>query len=207
MGLGVLVNAAAVVVGAALGVLLKNVLKERVTNVIMQALGITVFGAGILDLVNGAGKLSGNGFRWGVLFIVLAVVLGGVIGSLIHLQDGLNRLGEFLQRKLTKDENSTLGAAFVNATLITCVGAMVVYGSIRSGLGDNNTLYLKSVLDGVVCMALAVKYGFGVALSAVPMLILQGAFALCGGGFCPIISLARISNTCSPRWAERSLCA
>lgn len=181
MGLGVLVNAAAVVVGAALGVLLKNVLKERVTNVIMQALGITVFGAGILDLVNGAGKLSENGFRWGVLFIVLAVVLGGVIGSLIHLQDGLNRLGEFLQRKLTKDENSTLGAAFVNATLITCVGAMVVYGSIRSGLGDNNTLYLKSVLDGVVCMALAVKYGFGVALSAVPMLILQGAFALCGG--------------------------
>lgn len=181
MGFGVFVNAAAIVVGAALGVMLKNVIKERVTNVIMQALGITVIGAGIIDLVDGAGKLSGNGFGWGGLFIVLVIVLGGAIGSLVHLQDGLNRLGEFLQRKLTKNENSTLGAAFVNATLITCVGAMVVYGSIRSGLGDNNTLYLKSVLDGVVCMALAVKYGFGTALSAVPVLVLQGAFALCGG--------------------------
>lgn len=119
MGLGVLINAAAVVIGTLIGVTLKNVLKERVTNVIMQGLGITVLGAGILDLADGTAKLSANGFKWGVLFIVLAVVLGGVTGSLIHLQDGLDRLGGFLQRKLSKDENSTLGKAFVNATLIT----------------------------------------------------------------------------------------
>ena len=181
MGLGVLINAAAVVIGTLIGVMLRNVLKERVTDVIMQGLGITVLGAGILDLADGTAKLSANGFKWGVLFIVLAVVLGGVTGSLIHLQDGLDRLGGFLQRKLSKDENSTLGKAFVNATLITCVGAMVVYGSIRSRLGDNDTLYLKSVMDAFVCMALAVRYGFGVALSAIPMLIIQGAFALCGG--------------------------
>ena len=72
MGLGVLINAAAVVIGTLIGVTLKNVLKERVTNVIMQGLGITVLGAGILDLADGTAKLSANGFKWGVLFIVLA---------------------------------------------------------------------------------------------------------------------------------------
>lgn len=181
MGIGVLVNSAAVVVGALIGVLLRNVIKERVTSVIMQGLGITVFGAGIIDLVGGMRTLSETGFKWGGLFLVLCIVLGGAIGSIIRIQDGLVKLGDFLQSKLSKDENSTLGKAFVNATLINCVGAMVVYGSIRSGLGDNNTLYLKSVMDGIVCMALAVKYGAGVALSAIPLLIIQGAFAICGG--------------------------
>lgn len=164
MGIGVIINAAAIVAGAAAGVLLKNVINEKITLVLTQGLGVTVLGAGILDLVGGMGSLSGAGFKYGALFLVLCVVLGGAIGSALRVQDGLEALGALLQRKLAKSEDSRLGEAFVQATMVTCVGAMVVYGSIRSGLGDDGTLYLKSVLDAVVCLCLAAKYGFGVSL-------------------------------------------
>lgn len=180
MGLGVIINAAAVVLGAAIGTLLKNVLKENTVQTVMQALGLTVLAAGILDVVGGIQSLSDNGFAYGTLFAVLAIVFGGLIGSILHIQDGLERFGAFLQNKLSKSETSTLGKAFVEATLITCIGAMAVYGSIQSGLGNNGTLYIKSLLDGIICMMLASKYGFGAALAAIPIFVIQGAVALIG---------------------------
>lgn len=178
--MGVLINAGAIAVGGLIGLLLKNILNEKVVKVIFQALGLSVLSAGILDLISGINSLSSISFNYGTLFLVLVLVVGGLIGSLLKISERLDKFGSFLQKKLAKSEDSKLGKGFVETTLITCVGAMVVYGSIKSGLGDDNTLYIKSILDGVIAIMLGTKYGFGPVLSAIPVLIIQGAFFFIG---------------------------
>lgn len=167
--LGVTVNTAAIIAGAGLGLALKKFLTPKVSKVIMQALGLSVLAIGILDAIK----------TENILVLALSLVLGGVIGSLLRIQDRVEKFGKFLERKLNKSEEGTIGKAFVTATLIFCVGAMMIYGSIQSGLGQHNTLYVKSILDGVLAMLLASTLGWGVMLSAVPVFILQGTIALC----------------------------
>lgn len=178
--MGVLINAGAIAIGGLIGLILKNILNEKVIKVIFQALGLSVLSAGILDLISGINSLSSISFNYGTLFLVLVLVVGGLIGSLLKISERLDKFGSFLQKKLAKSEDSKLGKGFVETTLITCVGAMVVYGSIKSGLGDDNTLYIKSILDGVIAIMLGTKYGFGPVLSAIPVLIIQGAFFFVG---------------------------
>jgi len=178
--MGVLINAGAIAVGGLIGLLLKNILNEKVVKVIFQALGLANLSVGILDLISGINSLKSISFKYGTLFLILVLVIGGAIGALIKINDGLNKFGAFLQSKLAKSEDSKLGKGFVEATLITCVGAMVVYGSIQSGLGNHNTLFIKSISDAIVCMMLATKYGVGPILSAIPILFIQGAFYFIG---------------------------
>ena len=111
------------------------------------------------------------------------MVLGGVAGALIDIDGRMNRLGQWAQRKLTRgeDEGSTFAKGFVTASLVYCVGAMAVVGALDSGIrGDHSTLIAKAALDGVTAVIFASSLGIGVMLSAVPVLIYQGAIALLG---------------------------
>lgn len=166
--LGVAINVLAVVVGTLLGLTIGRFLKEDVRKTIMQALGVCVVVIGISDAL----KTNNS------LLVILSVVIGGLIGSLLHISDGLDKFGETLQKKVSKNGDSKIGEGFVSATMIFCVGAMTVYGSISAGLGDNSTLLIKSVLDGTVAIVLASSLGIGVMFSAVPILVLQGGVAL-----------------------------
>jgi len=115
--------------------------------------------------------------------VIISMVIGGVVGAWIDIDDKMNRLGAFAQRKLTRegDEGNTFAKGFVTASLIFCVGAMAVVGALDSGIrGDHSTLIAKSMLDGVTSLLLASTLGIGVMLSAVPILLYQGGIALLG---------------------------
>ncbi len=185
--MGVLVNTVAIIVGSFLGTILKSVFSERVIKGVFKALGLAVLSAGILDLISGINSLNAISFNYGVLFLVLAIVIGGTIGTLIKISDGFDKFGDFLQSKLCKNQDGNFSQGFTQATLITCVGAMVIYGSIQSGLGSHNTLYLKSILDFTVCLTLSSKYGFSPILSAIPVFVIQGAFYLFSSAFASLI--------------------
>lgn len=178
---GVIVNTVAILAGTVIGLLFKRFINEEVRNVIMQAMGISVLSIGLMDVLSIAGNITM------VLTLILSLTIGGAIGALLKIQDRIEQFGEFLKRKLSKDENSTIGKAFTDSVLIFCIGAMVVYGSINAGLGDNSTLYIKSILDGVIAVITAATMGVGVALSAVAVFVVQGAFALCAGFLNPIL--------------------
>ncbi len=175
---GVFVNALAIVVGTAVGLLLKRVLKDDIKACLSKFMGIIVVCVGVMDAIK----------TTDVLLFTISLALGGLIGALLHLNDNIERFGEYIERKFTKDLNSTIGEAFSSSVLVFCVGAMVVYGSIQAGLGDNTMLYIKAVLDGIISMILATSLGIGVMLSAIPVFIIQGVFALAASLLLPIIT-------------------
>ncbi len=177
--LGVLVNTGAIIVCSLIGLLVKKLLNERIENVVMQALGLCVLLVGIIDAINPVPGTEG------ILVLIISFAIGSLIGSLINIEKGFDKLGLAFEKgfnKLTSKTETNNGnkfsEGFTQATMIFCIGAMVIYGSIQAGLGDNKTLYVKAVLDGVVAMLLTVKYGVGVMFSFIPVLLIQGAIAL-----------------------------
>jgi uncharacterized membrane protein YqgA involved in biofilm formation len=181
---GALVNALAVIICGGLGVLIRKVLKESLREVLTEAIGIAVITVGVLDAIK----------TENTLLLVLSIVLGGFIGHLIGVQKNLDRFGKFLESKIASKDNSQIGQGFVTATLIFCVGGMVIYGSINAGLGNNETLYIKSIMDGVTSFILSSVLGWGVMLSAVPVLVLQGGIALLAKFIEPIATEAFINQ-------------
>jgi len=109
-----------------------------------------------------------------------SVTLGIIAGELAHIDAACNKFGAFLQKKLAKEENnSAFAEGFVTASLIFCVGAISIVGSIESGMsGDLNTLIIKSILDGVTALILTSRFGIGVLFAAVPVFLYQGAIEL-----------------------------
>lgn len=171
--LGVLVNTLAIVVCSLLGLLCKKLVTEKIETVVMQGLGVCVFLIGVIDAIN---PVSGTA---GILVIILSFTIGGFIGTLLNIDKGFDKVGELLQKTFNKNGNDNkFSEGFTQATMVFCIGAMVIYGSIQSGLGDPKTLYVKAVLDGTVALLLTVKFGIGVIFSAIPVLVIQGAFAL-----------------------------
>ncbi len=185
--IGTLINCAAIIAGAALGLLFRKGMPKRISDTVMQGIGLCVILIGI------TGAIETNN----TLLVILSMVIGGVIGSLIDIDDKMNRLGAFAQRKLTRegDENNTFAKGFVTASLVYCVGAMAIVGSLDSGIrGDHSTLIAKSMLDGVTAILFASTLGIGVMLSAAPVLIYQGAIALLGTAVAPLLSTEVITE-------------
>jgi len=179
--IGTLINCIAIIIGAAAGLLLRRGMNESISKTVMQGVGLSV----ILIGLTGAIK-TGN-----TLLVILSMVIGGVVGSLIDIDGKMNRLGAWAQQKLTKgdDANNTFAKGFVTASLVYCVGAMAVVGALDSGIrGDHTTLIAKAALDGITAIVFASSLGIGVMLSAVPVLVYQGAIALLGTAIAPLLS-------------------
>ena len=174
--LGVLVNAGAIALGVLVGLLFKKLLNPHTSVVVMQAIGISVVAIGIADALK----------TYNFLLLIISLAAGGFIGSVIGIERGIDKLGGFLERKLAKNEEDKIGVAFVTSTLIFCVGAMLVYGSIEAGLGDNSTLYTKSILDGITSILLTASLGWGVVLSIIPLVLIQGTIVLFAGFIQPL---------------------
>lgn len=187
---GTLVNVGAILVGSLAGMLLKKGLPERISGVLSIAVGLCVFYIGI------DGCLAGEN----MLVAVLSMVIGAVIGELLDLDGKLNRLGQVVQNRFSKGKagESTIAQSFVSASLLFCVGAMAIVGSLQSGIsGDHNTLYVKSVLDGISSIVFATTLGGGVLLSVIPLFLYQGAIALLAQFIAPYLSEAVIAEmTC-----------
>ena len=179
--LGTIVNVLAILVGGGIGLLIKKGLPERITDTIMGGVALAVMYIGI------SGALEGSK----TLVAILSIVVGGALGAWIDIDKGLNKLGDYAQAKLVagKDGNSTFAEGFVSASLLFCVGAMAVVGSLQSGLtGDHEVLFAKSLLDGITSIVMASSLGAGVLLSSVSILIYQGLITLLAQVLSPVLA-------------------
>lgn len=167
--LGTFVNTIAIIVGGILGLLLRGGIPERVKNTIMNGLALCI----LLIGVTGAIKVNN------LLLIIFSVVLGSVIGELIDLDKLIQNLGDKIEEKF-HHKGGSISEGFVSSSLLFCVGAMAIVGSLQSGLTNNHqTLFAKSMLDGISSIVFASSFGFGVILSSISVLIYQGVITLC----------------------------
>ena len=179
---GTLLNLVTVVVGSALGLLLRGRLPERVVTTTMQAIGLTTLFIG----VGNAFDLNKVNRPPGVILALMALALGGILGEWWRLEERLEGLGDALKRRFKGQGRFTEG--FVASSLLFCVGPLTLIGSIQNGLaGDNSFLVLKSTLDGFAALALSATFGFGVIFSAVVIALYQGALSLSAGMFANLI--------------------
>lgn len=168
IGLGTLVNAATVIVGGALGSLVIPRVPEHVRKSTMQALGLCTL-------------LIGLQMAWvtqKMLLVLIALAVGTVVGELARIEDRLQGLAKRLER-WPWTQRGGFARAFVQTTMLFCVGAMTITGALQDGLrGDPSTLYAKAVLDGVGAVMFGSVMGPGVMLAAIPILVYQGALTL-----------------------------
>lgn len=165
---GTIVNSLAIAIGSLFGVGLNKGIKEEYKDTIMNAIGLTVIIIGIMG-----GIKSKN-----IILVIASLVLGSIIGETIEIEKKLDNLGEALQKKVGgKDSNFSKG--FVTASLVYCVGAMAIVGSLESGIqGDHSTLFAKSIIDGISSVIFASTLGIGVAFSSISVLIYQGSITI-----------------------------
>jgi len=191
IGLGTIANVATIIVGGGIGLLLKGGLKEHYQQSLQKAMGLcTIF-------IGASGALTGmiyieNGTLTTIntLPMIIAMVIGTVIGEYFDFDGKMEALGHYLKEKASASGDNRFVEGFVTASLTVCIGAMAIVGSIQDGLlGDPSTLYTKAVLDFVIVMVFASTYGKGTLFSALPVGVLQGSItllaALLGSGSLP----------------------
>lgn len=178
--LGVFVNVGAIIIGSVIGLFLKKSLPERLSKTLTTAIALAVLYIGI------DGMLSGEN----TLVLVISMVVGCLIGTLLKLDERLNRLGERIESKFrNKDSKGSVAEGFVSATLLFCVGAMAIVGSLQSGLsGNHEMLFTKAILDFISAIIFASALGFGVMLASTSVLIVQGAVVLLAQVAAPYLS-------------------
>lgn len=188
--LGTIVNFIAIIAGCLVGLIVKGRLSEKISTTIMSGLALCVLYIGI------SGALKGED----TLLMIISIALGALIGEIIDVDKWLNKLGNYLESKIKKKDGRTISIAegFVTASLLFCVGAMAIVGSLESGLkGNHDTLFAKSLLDGISSIIFTSSLGIGVVFSAVTVLIYQGAIVLGAGFLSSFLSSAVISNVSS----------
>jgi uncharacterized membrane protein YqgA involved in biofilm formation len=167
---GTLVNTATVLLGSTLGLLIGSRLSDKIKTMVMHALGLST----LLIGMQMAFKTEN------ILFVIGSLVVGGIIGELVGLEEWLESLGEFIKKKV-KSESGNFVLGFVTASLVFCIGPMTIVGSIQDGVsGDAGLLFAKSVLDGFASLIFASTLGVGVVFSSLTVLIFQGALTILG---------------------------
>jgi uncharacterized protein len=176
---GTLLNAATVLVGAVVGTVVGDRLPGRLRENVVRGVGLFVMAMGVKFAID-----TSN-----LLFMLSAILLGGIVGSLAGIDAWLNRLGETLQQRFSRGSTSTVAEAFVTAAIVFCVGPLTFLGSIQNGLaGDATLLGVKSVLDGFTAIALAATLGWGVLLTVPLILLYQGGLAAGASLFAGLLS-------------------
>ncbi len=170
--LGPFVNAVTIIICALLGRFILKGLPERFEEIIKKAIGLAIVYIGV------SGALENQR----VMILILSLVLGAAMGEWLDIDKAMNRLGQWAERKLgVSDSNFSKG--FASASILFCTGSMAIVGGMNSGLaGNHEMLFAKSILDGVLSIIFASSMGLGVALSAIPVFLYEGAIAM-GAGF------------------------
>lgn len=180
--LGTIVNAVAIIAGALLGNLLKSGLRQNIKAVIMQGVSLTVILIGLSMAME----------TKNVLVVTLSIVSGGVLGELLKIEDLLDQFGMKLEKCFSAGDGA-FTKGFVTGSLVFCVGAMAIMGSLESGLtGSHTTLFVKSILDGITSVVFASSMGVGVAFSALPVFLYQGSITLAASYVKPFLTDAII---------------
>ena len=186
-GIGTVVNVAAVLLGAGLGVALGHRLPQRTRDVVTDGLGLVTLVIALLSAyaVTDAALAAHIGSSAPMLVVLGAVLVGGITGSLLHLEERVAGIGGWLQRRFTSETGSAerhrFVEGFVASSLVFCTGPLTILGSLNDGLGRGaDELFLKSALDGFAAMAFAASFGWGVAASALTIIVVQGGLTVVG---------------------------
>ena len=168
---GVLVNTVAVIIGAVIGLFIKKGISERISDTVMKGIGLCVMYIGW----SGALKCQNT------MIMIISIVLGALIGEGIDIDRRFKAFSQKIENKMSKgNKKVSFAEGFVSASLLFCVGAMAVVGSIQAGIeGNNETLFAKSLLDFIAAIIFASGMGFGVIFSSVSVFLYQGIIALC----------------------------
>lgn len=178
--LGVLVNTFTVILGSLIGLVLKKGIPERFSDAVMKGIGICTLYIGI------SGTLEGQN----VLIAIASIVIGAIIGTLIDIDKFISDIALKLENKFQKNDGTTsIAQGFVTGSLLFCVGAMTIVGSLNSGIsGDHEMIFTKSLLDFISSMMLSVSLGIGVIFAAAFVFVFQGAIVLLAGFLQPILT-------------------
>jgi uncharacterized membrane protein YqgA involved in biofilm formation len=203
--LGTIINVAAILVGSTFGVWFGHRLPERTTRTVTDALGLVTLVIGGLNVValRDADYVAAVGGGITLLIVLAALLVGGITGSLLRIEDRLESLGGWLQRRFVRDDAPASQArfveGFVDASLLFCIGPLAVLGSLSDGLGNGiDQLALKSVIDGFAALAFAATLGWGVAASAISVGAWQGlltVLAVLVGSLLPAAVVASVTAT------------
>lgn len=184
--IGTLINAAAIILGTVIGLLLRKGIPQRFQDTIGQGQGLCVILIGLSSAIKTAD----------VACCIICMVIGSLLGAWIDIEQRLNNLGKAIERRVSPNgTEGSIARGFVTASLVFCVGAMAIVGSMDSGLrGDHSTLIAKSILDGVFAIIFTSSTGWGVGLSALAVLVYQGAIALLAMWIEPLLTPAIITE-------------
>lgn len=182
--LGVFVNAISVLILGFLGTKVGKYFSDKLKNDIMKFLALLILVAGIKSASKGQS-----------LVIIISIVFGVIIGYHFDLDGKFNKFAYFLSDILLKNKRSNFPKAFINATLILCVGSMGIIGSIEAGINSNNEiLLLKSMIDGLTVFFMAQSLGIGVAFASIPIIVYQGLIVIISTYISPILTKEVIDN-------------
>jgi len=166
--IGTLVNTAAVIVGGAIGLLLKKNMPQRITTIYFQAVGLFTLAIGISMVL----KMDH------ILIVVASMALGSLLGEWLNIEAGAEKLSEYLKKKF-RIGSDKFSEGLITAFLLFCIGSMTILGTIQEGTGgSSDLLFTKSLMDFFSAILLASAFGFGVIISAIPLFIFQTILTL-----------------------------
>lgn len=196
VGLGTIINSAAIVVGGIFGLLFGKFMKKRIQDTLLKACGVCVLFIGIAGAMEGMLKISGSSLLSGrSMFIVASIALGAVVGEILNIEHGFERFGEWLKVKTGNAKDKGFVNGFVTASLTVCIGAMAVIGAIRDGIsGDYSILVTKAILDMIIIMVMTCSLGKGCIFSAIPVFVFQGIITALARLIKPLMTTAALAN-------------
>lgn len=196
IGLGTIINSAAIIVGGVFGLLFGKLLKERVQDTLQKANGVCLLFIGIAGAMEGMLRLSGSTLSSGrSMLIVASLALGALVGELMNIEHWVERFGEWLKIKTGNAKDKDFVNGFVTASLTVCIGAMAVVGSIKDGIeGDISILTTKAILDLIIVMVMTCSLGKGCIFSAIPVAVFQGTITVLARLIKPLMTEAASAN-------------
>lgn len=175
--LGTIVNTLSIILGSLIGLFFKGSIPEKYSKTIMHGIGLAVILIGLKTALK----------TDAILIVIISLAIGSFFGELLRIEDRLDQLGNWVGRRFSKDSEG-ISKGFVSASLLYCVGAMAIIGSMESGLtGNHQTLFTKSILDGIGSVLFASTLGIGVLFSAVSVFIYQGLLTLTASSIKPFL--------------------
>jgi uncharacterized protein len=200
-GVGTILNVVAILVGAGLGVLIGHRLPERTRRTVTDALGLVTLVIGALNVaaLKDADFVAAVGGGGTLLVVLAALLVGGIAGSLLRIEERMEGVGAWLQRLFQRgaatESKSRFVEAFVDTSLVFCIGPLAVLGALSDGLGKGiDQLALKSTLDGFASLAFAASLGWGVAASAIAVGVWQGLLTVLGALLGAFMSAALVAS-------------
>jgi uncharacterized membrane protein YqgA involved in biofilm formation len=175
--LGTIVNTLSIIVGSLIGLFFKGSIPEKYSKTIMHGIGLAVVLIGIKTALK----------TDAIFIVIISLAVGSFVGELLRIEDRLDQLGNWIGGRLSKDSKG-ISKGFVSASLLYCVGAMAIVGSMESGLtGNHQTLFAKSILDGIGSVLFASTLGIGVLFSAVSVFVYQGLITITASSLKPLL--------------------